>query len=364
MKIGFASNDWSRSAKDLLGRPIMGGSGYIRIGQYIKHFKGLGIEAVVGILAFNSKSGTFGVHSWDGNDWFDCDIIVMQRYMHKNVISDLQKAKASGQIILQDVDDWYWGLHKKNHAFDASDPSKNPDENIVWYENIIKNSHGVLVSTPFLFKKMIQWNENVRLQTNYVDTAMFSTPYKHKQRKKFVVGWMGSTAHRSGDLDIIKPYSAEISKFATWHHTGHLDVPNVPKFHKEIGVSAGIVSYMPFVPPYQLNIGVKFDVGIVPLTNVPFNHAKSYIKGLEYAAAGVPFVCSWSPQYEELTQEHSIGLLAKKPSNFPTLLKNFEDLEYRKEIGAQNRERVAKFDVKVGAERMVENVVGLVEAVS
>src|SRR5205085_863761 len=31
------------------------------------------------------------------------------------------------------------------------------------------------------------------------------------------------------------------------------------------------------------------DIGIVPLADVPFNHAKSRIKGMEYAAAGVPF---------------------------------------------------------------------------
>src|SRR5210317_2507276 len=106
MKIGFASNDWSRTALDVLGRPVMGGSGYIRIGQYIKHYKGTGINAVVGILAHNSRTGTFGVHSWDGNDYFDCDVIVMQRYMHKQVLPDMKRAQAAGQIVLQDVDDW------------------------------------------------------------------------------------------------------------------------------------------------------------------------------------------------------------------------------------------------------------------
>jgi len=356
MKIGFASNDWSRSAKDLLGRPIMGGSGYARIGQFIKHFRNIKVDAVVGILAFNSRAGVFGVHSWDGNDWFDCDIIVMQRYMHKNVIKDLEKAKTSGQIILQDVDDWYWGLSRKNHAFDASDPSKNPDENIIWYENIIKSSHGVLTSTPFLFKKISQWNDNVRLQTNYVDTNMFREPYLHTLDKKFVVGWMGSTAHRSGDLGVIKPVSSEISQFATWHHTGHLDSFNVPKFHKEIGVSPGIVSYMPFIPPYELNTGIKFDVGIVPLTNVPFNHAKSYIKGLEYAAAGVPFVCSWSPQYKELTEEHGIGVLANNSNDYVSLLKKFKDPEYRKHVGTDYREKVRKFDASIGAENLRDNI--------
>jgi hypothetical protein len=361
MKIGFASNDWSRTALDALGRPVMGGSGYIRIGQYIKHYKGTGINAVVGILAHNSRTGTFGVHSWDGNDYFDCDVIVMQRYMHKQVLPDMKRAQAAGQVILQDVDDWYWGLSKKNSAYDASDPLKNPDENIKWYENIIKNSDGVIASTPFLFNRMREWNENTVMHTNYVDTAMFAKAYEHEPKLKIVVGWMGSTAHRSGDLQILKPYTSQISKFASWHHTGHIEAPGWPRFTKELGVEGGNTTTSPFVAPYELNTGIKFDAGIVPLTDIAFNHAKSYIKGLEYAAAGVPFVCSWSPQYEELTQKHNIGVLASKPADYVKELKKFTDCDYRAKVAAQNRVNVRKFDSKIGSERLYTNIKSLVE---
>ena len=34
----------------------------------------------------------------------------------------------------------------------------------------------------------------------------------------------------------------------------------------------------------------NITVGMVPLALTPFNQAKSYIKGLEFAARGVPFV--------------------------------------------------------------------------
>ena len=39
MKIGFATNDWSRTATDAMGHPVIGGSGFIRIGQYIKSLR-------------------------------------------------------------------------------------------------------------------------------------------------------------------------------------------------------------------------------------------------------------------------------------------------------------------------------------
>ena len=205
---------------------------------------------------------------------------------------------------------------------------------------------------------MLEWNDNVHLHTNYVtvdqyrDVPAFESPNPHK----LVVGWMGSTAHRSGDLEILKPYTYEISRFATFHHTGDFQATSVPRFYKEIGVSAGIVSTSPFLPPYQLQKGLLFQVGIVPLTNIPFNHAKSYIKGLEYAAAGIPFVCSYSPQYEELVSEHGIGVMANDPSEYPRLLAQFTDKDYLAKTSVDIRKRVKKFDVRICAERMYKTI--------
>jgi glycosyltransferase involved in cell wall biosynthesis len=353
MKIGFASNDWSRSMHTHTGLPVMGGSGHIRIGQYINPLRKRGIDVVLGILAHNNITGTFGIHSWDNTgDHFDCDVIIMQRYMHKQVLPDMIRAQMAGQIIFQDVDDWYWGLSKKNAAYSASNPKLNLVENVDWYRKIIEQSDGVITSTPFLRDKMLEWNDNVGLQTNYVNTAQFrnvSEFVSDDPIRKLVVGWMGSTAHRSGDLEILKPFANKVAKFARFHHTGDIKAPNIPRFHKEMGLSAGVVSTSPFLPPHSLQDGFLFNVGIVPLTDIPFNHAKSYIKGLEYAAAGIPFVASWSPQYEELVETHGIGLLARKPSEYVSLLGDLLDHDYRKEQAASVRQKVKQFDVKVGA---------------
>ena len=356
MKIGFASNDWSRSMHTHTGLPVMGGSGHIRIGQYVGPLRKRGIDVVLGILAHNNITGTFGIHSWDNTgDHFDCDVIIMQRYMHQQVLPDMIRAQRAGQIILQDVDDWYWGLSKKNAAYSASNPKLNPVENVEWYRKIIEQSDGIITSTPFLQDKMLEWNDNVGLQTNYVNTAQFrGVPefVSDDPIRKLVVGWMGSTAHRSGDLEILKRFANDIARFARFHHTGDIKAPHIPRFYKEMGLNAGIVSTSPFLPPHALQEGFLFNVGIVPLTDIPFNHAKSYIKGLEYAAAGIPFVASWSPQYEELTEEHGIGSLAREPSEYVTLLSDLLDDDYRKQESVSIRKKVKKFDVKIGATKL------------
>lgn len=360
MKIGFASNDWSRSMKDPLGNPVMGGSGHIRVGQYIAPLRRMGVDVCLGMLAHNSLTGTFGIHAYGGDNHFDCDVIVLQRYMHMKVLPDMKKAQAAGQVILNDVDDWYWGLSEKNAAYEVSDARKHPDENIQWYKNIIEECDGVIASTPFLFNKLSEWNENIVLHSNYVDIKQFEKVERFKDdSNKLVVGWMGSTSHRSGDLEILRPYSSSISKFARWHHTGDIVAPSVPRFYKEIGVNAGVVTTSPFLPPYRLQDGFKFQVGIVPLTDLPFNHAKSYIKGLEYAAAGVPFVASWSPQYAELVETHGIGILAHDPADYVNMLEEFTDQKYLNDVSKELRQKIKKFDVNVGARELHSSIMKL-----
>ena len=52
-----------------------------------------------------------------------------------------------------------------------------------------------------------------------------------------------------------------------------------------------------------------FDVGIVPLNPVQFNLAKSNLKGLEYSAAGIPFVASRFGEYIRTNEKYGFGLI-------------------------------------------------------
>ena len=150
MKVGFATADWSHSIVEEDNVPAMGGSGWIRIGQYSPH---LGMDHVIGVLVYHKKEQIFGVTDPKGKHHLDCDIIYMQRWMLKGIPESVRSAKKSGQIIVNDLDDWYWGMHHRHFAKDYIDPSKNPDENTSIYRNVISASDLVIVSTPFLVDK-------------------------------------------------------------------------------------------------------------------------------------------------------------------------------------------------------------------
>jgi hypothetical protein len=88
--------------------------------------------------------------------------------------------------------------------------------------------------------------------------------------------------------------------------------------------------------PYYMS---QFDIGIVPLDLTPFNQAKSWLKGLEFAALGVPFLASPTEPYVLLNVAYGIGTLAKHRKWLPTLKKVLAD---HAEIGADHREKVVR----------------------
>lgn len=326
--IGVATTDWSRTFRNHRGGMALGGSGWIRFGQIAPHSRH---RVVIGNLV---KSGRrLGVASWDSST-VTCDIIFMQRHMESSVFEKVRNAVDSGQIIVNDVDDWYWNLHPDNQASRAVDPSRNASSNINHYLETIKVSTAVTVSTPFLAEKLQALGISTTQIQNGVEVSMFAS-HRHN-RTAPVIGWAGSTAHRSGDLEILKEFSGKLPA-QYWHHLGHNNAS--PIFHEEIGVPQERVSTTPMLPPWDYARAFSFDVGLVPLSDHEFNRAKSWIKGLEYTAAGIPFIASPSEEYLRLKEEYGIGRIAETPEEWVEHIKSMSD--------AKRREQEAEHALKI-----------------
>jgi glycosyltransferase involved in cell wall biosynthesis len=328
----------------------MGGSGWARLGQYAPMLSDV---AAVGVLIHNSQLGIFGVRDWDGNDHFDLDVIVMQRIMFRDIPDKMHRAKAAGQIIVNDIDDWYWGLSPQNHAFAASHPKQNPTENIKHYRKVLSASSYVTTSTQYLADRISKWVRcPIKVLSNTVDLAKF-TPLPVRDTTVPTVGWVGSTGHRSGDLAEVRGVLGalfEEGKIKV-HHSGTNE--NHPSFADEIQMHPKLVTTLPLVAPEHYHKLFVFDVGIVPLSNMPFNRAKSAIKGLEYAAAGIPFVASSSDSYREL-RDNGIGMVVRRPYQWRAMIESLCDPVRRSEEVAKNNERLPDYDIAHGAARLKE----------
>ena len=349
MRIGIASGDRISASRSQDKQPHWGGSGWARFGQYIPY---LPTEVIVGSLVWHYDS--FKIMT-DDDVMMDVDVILTQRLMHEGLDDHTKMARAVGQIVINDVDDWYWGLDPSNMAWKTSHPKYNKEENINFYKKIVCASSIITVSTPFLRDRILQWNPkcDVVLLPNTVDTRRF-TKHDHTETTTPKVGWVGSTAHRSGDLEILRGILAPLSTTTqiSLQHSGFS--LSAPSFAEAVGVDYQQVTNVPATDPENYPSLLSMDVGIAPLRDVPFNHAKSDIKLLEYSASGIPWIASALPSYVSLQESFQMGRIAKRPKDWIRNLKALRDPKVRAEEGDALYELVKKRDIGVGVEAWSE----------
>jgi glycosyltransferase involved in cell wall biosynthesis len=353
MIIGIASADYLRADRAVDGKEKWGGSGWARVGQYVPYIRERGHEVIVGTM-WKQADGIY-IEDADHN-MVRPDMIVMQRLMVEGVDEAIDFAHAKGQTVVNDVDDWYWGLSTKNRAFSAAHPKLSPKENINIYKKVLARSKALIISTPYLADRidsLMGRDIPIHIHKNYVDVSRFTPVAQSKDH--VTIGWTGSTMHRSGDLQTLRGLISQVAAdpYVRVHHSG--SHPDGPLFADEVGIDAERVTSVPMCVYDEYPSLMTFDVGMVPLLDTPFNHAKSDIKGLEYAASGIPFVAAKSSSYEALQADWGDSVLvAKKTRDWVKHLNSLKDYALRVELQERLLENVRSRDISIGAERYVQ----------
>ncbi len=346
MRVGIASGDYIDAKRAQDNKEHWGGSGWARLGQYVDRLEHV---TITGTLTW--QTDRFCIR--DADDILHAvDMVIMQRLMHATLADHILKARAIGQVIVNDLDDWYWGLDPSNDAFMSSHPKTNPKENRDHYKKVMSSSTLVTVSTKYLADRIKSFVHcPILILENTVDIERF-TPHVHTDSSVPVVGWVGATSHRSSDLEvmrgIINPLLANGD--ITFQHSGnHLNAPSVASL---LGLHDDQVKTLGAVDALLYPSLLTMDVGIAPLRDTPFNHAKSDIKLLEYSASGIPWIGSSLSAYESLRKEWGVGRTASKPSQWLKHLKDLKDPVRRADEGEALREAVRSRDISLGAHRL------------
>lgn len=348
LRLGIVSGDWIHPSKTGEPTPRWGGSGWARLGQYVEH---LPFEVSVGVLTWYHNR--FVVVSVD-NEMHEVDVVYMQRLMHEGLMHHVPMAMANGQKIINDLDDWYWGLNPSNMAFTANHPKVNKDENTNNYRAILAKSSMLTVSTQYLADRAATFVRcPIQVIENTVDINRFTqTTYTDSEIPS--VGWVGSTAHRSQDIETLKGVLDPMVKSGkiTLYHGGHYE--HAPSFASKLGLSEDLVTTEVMRPAELYPELMKMDVGIVPLNKTPFNMAKSDIKGLEYAASGIPFIAQDLDAYVNLNKKLNVGLIASNPKEWIKHLKYLSNPTNRKNVGIELRSRIQSRDISNGVQRLTD----------
>jgi hypothetical protein len=304
--VAFISGDWNTTASP----PEANGCAYYRQVLPCRALQGVGFDAVAGLPRPHDPAG-IGLAKDDGA-LFGFDVSVYKLMMHQSVPHLFNVMQALGQAVAVDIDDFHFDMHAENIAHAATNPHTNPTNNRMWYEIGIRTADFVTVSTGFLADFYGRRCRDVRLVRNAVETDRF-TPVTQPEVPTF--GWLGGTLWRSGDIELLGEWLPEFVEDAGVgvHHAGH--IPNDPRhFAVRAGLKRVQTSGMGTIStvPDMLS---RFHVGLVPLARNPFNEAKSYLKGLEYAAAGIPFIATPTEEYRILYAA-GVGRLAETPDEW------------------------------------------------
>jgi glycosyltransferase involved in cell wall biosynthesis len=338
--VAFLTLDWAGGTNPLEPN----GCAWYRCYLPMLELNKLGWEAQIGPPEYNPQYG-FGIFHSKEEIMYGWDIVVLKLIMLRSV-ADILKIKERHQKVVVDIDDFYEGLSPTNHAYKVTDPANNSEVNREHYWTIIENADAVITSTPFLydFYTKEKGMKNVFLVRNAIDIDRW-TPRKDHSRWLPKVGWVGAIPWRSGDLETLSPFFGEFleKNRLSFHHSGHIKEIKNASAQTQLGIPESIkFTHQPRMPLSKYpEMFRKIDIGIVPLNNIPFNHAKSGIKGLEYTASGVPWIASYSPEYEFLAGQ-GIGRVANSEKEWIEHLSDLQDPKVRKDDQEKNYENVKR----------------------
>lgn len=250
------------------------------------------------------------------------DVVVVQRVLEPDLPERIVDLQRGGAVVVYDIDDWYDGL-----------PGYNPASRSIGAAEL-QTLHASLTAADLITTTTSELAEGyarfgrIVVLPNYLDPAV----WKNRPRQPHSgihVGWMGSAKWRSADVELLKPWLSrwlERNPDVTFVAAGS----DLALFHY-LGVE-GLIC-----PPHEDHIRpydhlpamlAWFDVGLVPLTFNRFNQSKSWCKGMEYNAMGVPAIASASREYRKFIQPGVNGYLVRKdwPSVLDRALDNLDTL--------------------------------------
>lgn len=287
-----------------------------------------GVDVRVGIdLAIDATKNPYTREYTINEIQEDIDLLIIQRPLKRSLNALISQAGKQGIAVIVELDDDFENVHPKNPAWRKTHPQFSPLSNYEWLRKSASVADAVTVSTPRLLKYGQDGRSHVL--RNNVPLSIFDvkpTPLSARG-----LGWTGSVSTHPEDLE-----EAHDGVYRVLRNSGEFNVVGDGiGVAGSLGISEAQVLSSGWVDLdlYYQTILDTLSVGIVPLQSNAFNHAKSFLKGLEMAALGIPFVASPTEEYQFLC-DMGIGSIARTPSDWYSQTKNL--IEYpikRKNLG-------------------------------
>lgn len=328
-----------------------GGCGFYRLRAPAEALQNIGVDVTIqdGIDASALKypSGETVVEELRT----DADLIVIQRPLDQSMFAVLQQAHRQGIAVIIELDDDFSTVHRFNAAHDSIEGGEFSGNH--WIEKACAIADHVTVSTPQLTK--YARHGRVSILRNNVPDSIFGFAPETRNFGSPRIGWTGSVQTHPDDLQQTKGSVAGLLRTNGLGFTvigdGEYVATNL-QFSPDTPVFA--TGWVP-IEHYYGALANHMDIGIVPLEMSPFNEAKSALKGMEYAALGIPFVASPTREYLRM-EAYGIGKIAKTPGDWRKHLQRMLDRTSETErIANEARDRIkAEHTYSVNAPQWID----------
>jgi len=168
----------------------------------------------------------------------------------------------------------------------------------------------------------------------------------------YTIGWIGSPT-TAPYLRLVRPALAEVCG----KHGGRLVVVGGPP---EMALDGVLTIGRPWSEETEVAEVQRFDVGILPLPDEPWERGKCGYKLIQYMACGRPVVASPVGVNRQIVEQGTNGFLASTISEWIKALGALRDSPLRERMGRAGRAKVERnFSVQVTAPRLAALLLSL-----
>lgn len=255
-----------------------------------------------------------------------CDAIVLCRPQHENIAQSIPLLQQAGIAVIVDYDDDLSAIHPQNHALAAFDPERNPRSNWKWAHACAEAADLVTVSTPALLEVYAPHGRGVVLPNRL---PSWRIPTRVAYDGPVRLGWPGYIGTHPTDLLEMDGAAGKVLRRTgqPFHVIGggkgfsaQQRARDAALIERQVGWrirSSGFVDKQDW--PQALT---ALDVGVVPAQRSRFNAAKSCLKTMELAAAGVVVVASPIPDNRRAAAD-GLCVIAEDRQDWARLLRLF-----------------------------------------
>lgn len=261
----------------ILAKPITNGQGFFRISSPIEALR---------------RAGKVSSCIWWQGSTRDAspaelirlapDTLIVQNYLADQCLNGLASwHQTPGRpFTVYALDDLITGLAESNPLRSTIPP--NSRERLKY---ALARCDRMVVSTEFLAENYRHLIDDIRVIPNRLEQKTWLPLHSRKRTaNKPRIGWAGGTTHQD-DLLLLKEIIEQTRSEADWIFMG-MCPEEIRPLLTENHPFVSMTDY----PAYLASLNL--DIAVAPLTDIPFNRAKSNLRLLEYGMLSIPVVCT------------------------------------------------------------------------